>query len=82
MMLKLMGTLALLSTSAVNHAPSSPSKPVTKQVLNKTSDTKTTVAKPTEQVQVAKADDKKAEPAKAEATDGGTPAPKKGGGKK
>lgn len=82
MMLKLMGTLALLSTSAVNHAPQSPSKQVTKQVVNKASDSKTAVAKPTEQVQVAKAEDKKAEPAKTESTDGGTPAPAKKGGKK
>jgi hypothetical protein len=109
MLLKLMGTLALLSTNAVNHAPQSASKQVTPKVVAstntvKSTDTKSTgtqvaraedkkvaPAKSTEmkpsetksnEVQVAKAEDKKAEPAKTESTDGGTPAPKTGGGKK
>jgi hypothetical protein len=79
MLLKIMGTLALLSTTAVNAAPATPSKQVAPKVV-----TKTAPAGKATEVQVAKADDKKGGDTKvAEATDGGTPAPtKKGGGKK
>jgi hypothetical protein len=81
MLLKVMGTLALLSTTAVNHAPQSASKAQTTQVATKAAPVQ---AKSEQKSQVvAKAEDKKAETAKPEATDGGTPAPtKKGGGKK
>jgi hypothetical protein len=78
MLLKLMGTLALLS---VNAAPHTSSKQVAPKVVAKAGDVKPAETKSTG-TQVAKAEDKKAEPAKTESTDGGTPAPKKGGGKK
>jgi len=80
MLLKVMGTLALLSTTAVNHAPQSPSKAQTTQVATQATPVQAKTAQKSQVV--AKADDKKTEAGKPEATDGGTPAPTKKGGKK